>query len=196
MDAAYDTFKPAFKTHHKKKYAEVEFRLGKINGNRFDPDVGKDSFNRLISALDTYKGWEKIESSEYSVYNGPDNFRCTIDENNDTREGMIKKRLINKNFRTNGMPFDLRMSISTETPQEETGDEVYESISHKKRKSYIRKGLRIDMTEVSGEEMDIDAENPVVYQVEFEILDPKNTNERSQLRNHIQKTEDLMKCLS
>ena len=196
MEEIYHTFKPSFITHRKKKHAEVEFRLGKVHGNRFDSDVGKVYFGRMTVALEKYKGWESTENCEYDVYSGADNFRTTIFEEDDRRESIVKKRLVNKNYKTKGMPFDVRMSISTEVPAEETGDEVYETTFHKKRKSYIRKGLRIDMTEVTGDAQDIDAENSTQYQVEFEIMDPANTGEGNQFRNHVQKVGDLMKCIS
>jgi len=196
MEEIYHTFKPSFVTHHKKKHAEVEFRLGKVHGNRFDSDVGKAQFDRMVVALEKYKGWESIENCEYDVYSGADNFRTTIFEEDDRRESIVKKRLVNKNYKTKGMPFDVRMSISTEVPAEETGDEEYEATFHKKRKSYVRKGLRIDMTEVTGDAQDIDAENSTQYQVEFEIMDPTNTDEGHQFRNHVQKVGDLMKCVS
>lgn len=196
MEAVYNAFKPAFSTHHKKKHVEVEFRLGKINGNRFDPDIGKVSYARVMNFLEKYKGWESIENSEYDVYSGSENFRTIIDDANNTRTSMVKKKLINKNYKTDGLAFDVRMSIATEQPKEETGDEVYETIFHKKRRSFVRKGLRIDMTETSGEADDIDAENATSYQVELEIIDPNTTDEKSQFRNHVQKIEDVLKCFA
>jgi hypothetical protein len=196
MEAVYNAFKPSFTTHHKKKNVEIEFRLGKINGNRFDPDVGKVSYTRMMNFLEKYKGWESIENSEYDVYNGPENFRTLIDDAKNTRTSMVKKKLINKNYKTEGLAFDVRMSIATETPKDETGDEVYEVIFHKKRRSFMRKGLRIDMTETTGDADDIDAENATSYQVELEIVDPSNTDEKSQFRNHVQKIGDVLKCFA
>ena len=196
MDAVYDAFKPSFTTHHNKKHIEVEFRLGKINGNRFDPDIGKKPFDCVMEFLGQYKGWESVENSEYDVYNGPENFRTLIDESKGTRTSMIKKKLINKNFKTSGLAYDVRMSIATENPKDETGEEVYETIFHKNRRSFVRKGLRIDMTKTSGEADDIDAENATSYQVELEIIDPNGTNDRTQLRNHVQKIGDILKCFT
>lgn len=196
MEAVYNAFKPSFTTHHKKKHVEVEFRLGKINGNRFDPDIGQAAYGRVITFLEKYNGWESVENSEYDVYNGPENFRTLIDDKSEVRTSMVKKKLINKNFKTEGLAYDVRMSVATEIPKDETGDEVYETIFHKKRRSFVRKGLRIDLTETSGEADDIDAENASSYQVELEILDPTNTSEGTQFRNHVQKIGDVLKCFA
>jgi hypothetical protein len=43
---------------------------------------------------------------------------------------------------------------------------------NKYRESFIRKNLSIDMTIISGDPMDLDAEEEQIYQIELEIIDP------------------------
>lgn len=191
-------FRASEDTFNKNKNAkniEIEFRVGKIGRNgSFDPNIGKAWFDAFSKSLKGYKKWEDIKVSEYEVYYGENNKRTTIDSD-DNRTTVIKKRVKNIDVRTEGLPFDVRMSVSTETPSSESEDEVYEKVVTKKRWSFVRKGLSIDITQTSGEN-DIDSEEEFVYNIEFEIMNPKNVSDKSTLYNHIYKIYDLFRCAS
>ena len=88
------------------------------------------------------------------------------------------------------------MSLATEETVPEFGSEVeYERSCTKARTSYFRKGLRIDISIVTGSPDDHDAEEDTSYQVEFEILDPLKVKGATQFYNHLYKIKDLLKCL-
>ena len=57
--------------------------------------------------------------------------------------------------------------------------------------SFIRKNLSIDMTICDGEVEDMDAEDSKVYQVEFEIIDPKKVEDIDTLFKIIHKINDF-----
>lgn len=61
--------------------------------------------------------------------------------------------------------------------------------------SFIRKNLSIDMTICVGDSHDMDAEDPMSYQIEFEIIDPSCVNTKDELFNIIHKIKDLFKLL-
>ena len=63
------------------------------------------------------------------------------------------------------------------------------------RTSYIRKGVRIDCTIVSGDPDDKDAEDAEQYQLEVEIIDIKSIKNKRTLYNYIYKIKDLCDCL-
>lgn len=195
MHAVHDAVESVFMKNRSKKHVEVEFRLGKFHGKHFNPDVGKVNFDKLMKALKNFKGWESVTESSYEIFYGPKNLRTTIDEENDKRESVIKTRIENVNCVTQNLPFDVRMSISTEKPYEDTGDEEYTDSVCKKRISFVRKGLSIDMTEVQGDNDDIDSEQESTYHVEFEIIKPHTVTDKNTLFNHINKIENLLSCL-
>ena len=194
MKTAFNTFEPHFSKHKGKKNVEIELRLGRISGGKFDTNVGKDAFNKALVALEKYKNWERIEETVYDSYYGSKNLRTTRYED-DSQESVTKKRVANIDYNAKDLPFDVRLGISTETPCEPDDDTEYELVKHKKRTSYTRKGLRIDCTIVSGDPDDKDAEETEEYQIEFEIIDVKSVKNRDQLYNHIYKIKNLCDCL-
>lgn len=87
------------------------------------------------------------------------------------------------------------MSLATETAVPSAEDEIYDATKKKVRTSYTRKGMSIDMTMFSGNPDDMDDEEDMSYQVEFEIKNPKDVKTRDQLYNHIYKIKNLLECL-
>jgi len=194
MEPAFFSFEPHFKKHKGKKNVEIEMRLGRTCNGKFDTNVGKDAFTKARVALDSYKQWDKIEVNEYDSYYGPNNLRTTRYED-DSQESIFKKRVVNVDYNSPDLPFDVRMGISTETRCEPGDDMEYEFSNHKMRTSYIRKGVRIDCTIVSGDQDDKDAEDAEQYQLEVEIIDIKSIKNKRTLYNYIYKIKDLCDCL-
>ena len=65
----------------------------------------------------------------------------------------------------------------------------------KERVSFVRKNLSIDVTKCTGGTDDIDEENESTYQIEFEIVVPKNLKNIDELFNIIYKIKDVFKLL-
>jgi len=65
----------------------------------------------------------------------------------------------------------------------------------KTRHSFIRKNLSIDMTISSGDNVDMDSEEECSYQIEFEIIDPKNVSNLNDFFNTVYKVNDLSKLI-
>ena len=116
-------------------------------------------------------------------------------DSNDNRHSEIKTPLEKLDFVAPDLPFDIRMSLATKIPVEASEDDVFDRVRTKARTSYFRKGLRIDISIVTGNPDDHDAEDDTSYQVEFEILDPLKVNGANQFYNHLYKIKDLLKCL-
>lgn len=194
MKPAFEIFEPHFTKHKGKKNVEIEMRLGRISGRKFDTNVGKDAFHKAVHALNKYKEWERIEETVYDSYYGSNNLRTTRYED-DSQESIVKKRVANIDYNAKDLPFDVRLGISTEIPTEPSEDTEYECVKHKKRTSYTRKGLRIDCTIVSCDPDDKDAEDTEEYQIEFEIINVNTVKNRDQFYNHIYKIKNLCDCL-
>lgn len=195
IETVYKKIHKVFDEHQSDPQTEVEMRLGKFNGKMFDTNVGKDTFDKIHTALMKYDGWEKIFNTEEEVfYRDRDNIRMSIDETSGNRKVIQKVSIHKEDFkRIKGSPFEMRFSVCKEVPVdlEDFGD--MDRKRTKIRRSFIRKNLSIDLTITSGDAVDMDSEDMVEYQVEFEIIQPSEVKDKFQLMNIIQKVNDLFK---
>jgi hypothetical protein len=182
-----------FEEHKEEEHIEVEMRLGKHNGSFFDTNVGKDTFERVLEGLRKYDGWEKTETSELDVYyNDANNIRLSVNKDTGDNGSMIQKiNVLKEDF--NGSPLDMRFSVSREIPT--WGEYEMDRIRTKTRHSFIRKNLSIDMTISSGDNADMDSEEECSYQIEFEIVKPRDVRTRDEFFNIIHKVNDLSKLI-
>jgi len=194
-----DVIKPIFDKYQNEEFVEMEFRLGKFNGSFFDVDVGIQNYNRILQGLKMYSGWEKVISSKMEVYyRDSDNLRISIDENTDETINVKKERVHTENFNNlKNTPYDVRFSVSKEIPLGENFecDGDMDKKKMKDRVSFVRKNLSIDVTKCTGGSDDIDEENESTYQIEFEIVFPKNVKNVDELFNIIYKIKDVFKLL-
>jgi len=180
---------------------EIEVRLGKMNRGTFDTNIGKQTFETVLRRLRKFDGWDSVHESQCTVYyDQTTSKRVTMNDVTDEMESsVVKKRVLVDDFSLEGFPFDVRLGISTEVPYDrETSseEENFTRVKKKKRWSFVRKGLSIDMTEVSGEAEDKDTEEETEYQIELEILNPKQSIEkRHQLYNMLYKITDISKIM-
>ena len=186
-----DVIKPIFDKYQNEEFVEMEFRLGKFNGSFFDVDVGIQNYNKILQGLKMYSGWEKVISSKMEVYyRDSDNLRISIDENTDETINVKKERIHTENFNNlKNTPYDVRFSVSKEIPLGENFecDGDMDKKKMKERVSFVRKNLSIDVTKCTGGTDDIDEENESTYQIEFEIVVPKNLKNIDELFNIIYK---------
>jgi len=194
-----DAIKPIVDKYKDEENIEMEFRLGRFNGTFFDTNIGDKTYADFIRGFSSYIGWETIEENTYDVYSREDNnIRLTID-NKTGEETLIKKeRLENIDFKNlHKSPFDIRFSVSRETPiddEEYDNNEWHRNIK-KERCSYTRKNLSIDRTVTAGETLDKDSEVSTIYQLELEIVDPKKITDIDTLFNICHKIKDIFNML-
>ena len=187
--------KPLLDSHKSRKHVEFEMRLGKINNNMFDTNVGEKVFNKVLGALKVYKDWESVKETTSSVYYKGSN-RMTINEDTEEVTTVKKQKLQVVDQYLKDRPFDVRFCVSEEIPLEaDLGDEVMDHVRHKKRVSFVRKNLSIDMTVVSGDPDDLDDENEESYEIELEIIDPTKVNDNDTFYNMLYKVECILKTI-
>jgi len=196
MNTVFEPIHNAFFQNQSVVDAEFEFRFGKINDNYFDTDIGEEIFHKILRGLEKYKGWEEIVPIKTSVYSKGD-LRMIINEDTDEESFMKKKNIFKNNFKLSEKRFDFRFSLSTETPVQglDTEDQIMDTVRTKNRISFIRKNLSIDMTVVTGDPSDLDCEEEARYEIELEIIDPKNVKDRNELFNIVQKLFDVLKII-
>lgn len=188
----------AFENNKNDPEIEVEIRLGKFNGKMFDTNVGKEVFDRIFRGLSQYQGWEnKKETNSEVFYRDRDSIRMTIDEDTGDQAIIQKRSMFKEDFKKiKGAPYDIRFSICKEVVQPDDMElNDMDRKRFKKRISFIRKNLSIDMTISTGDSEDMDNEDPTSYQVEFEIVKPEDVSSRNELFNIIYKINDVFKLL-
>lgn len=192
-----DKLYPLVQKHKDDVHVELEMRLGKFNGKMFDTNVGKATFDKVMMGLQKYMGWEKVIGTEHEVfYKETDGTRISVDEATGTEVIVRKERVKNEDFKKmKGTPYDVRFSVSKEIPLPEDTARDMDKKKTKKRMSFIRKNLSIDMTICIGDSHDMDAEDPVVYQIEFEIVDPTRVQTKDEMFNIIHKIKDIFNLL-
>ena len=192
-----DKIWPLVQTYKDEPHVELEMRLGKFNGKMFDTSLGQETFNRVTIGLQRYMGWEQVRGTEHEVfYRESDGVRISVDESSGEETIVRKERVKNEDFKKlKGTPYDVRFSVSKEHPMPEDTNRDMDKKKTKKRMSFIRKNLSIDMTICSGDSHDMDVEEPMSYQIEFEIVDPTRIQTRDEMFNIIHKIKDLFKLL-
>ena len=179
---------------------EIEIRLGKVNRGTFDTNVGQATFEKVLRRLRKYEGWESTKESQSTVYmDTAAGKRVVMNDVTDEMEScVVKKRLLVKDQVLDGFLVDARLGISSEVPYDREADteENFTRFKKRKRYSFVRKGLTIDLSEVSGDADDKDSEEATEYQIELEILNPPvNAADRHQVFNIVYKISDICKIM-
>lgn len=194
----WDLFKcveSQFIKHQNDENIEFEMRLGKINTGSFDTNIGEENFNKILKGLKKFNKWEDVVNTNKSVYY-KDNSRTSIDEDTEESVSIFKKNITKKNVNIENKPYDVRFAVSKEIPIDFNEDDDMDSVRNKKRISFIRKNLSIDMTVVTGDPTDLDCEDEAEYQVELEIIDPSKVKNDVELYNIVYKIFDVLKIIS
>lgn len=195
MHAAFDQIEPIFNQFKNSANIEIEMRLGKISYGKFDTNVGKQTFQKILEGLENYKGWEKVDKSNTTAYFTGD-IRVIDNEDTGVSSAHKKTKIKKIDIHIENKPYDLRFSVSTEIPCAKPGENTeYEDMRSKKRISFIRKNLSIDMTVVNGDTDDTDSEENERYEIELEIVKPTNVKDKNELYNIIHKVDDILKLL-
>ena len=184
------------KQHLNKNNLEIEFRLGKKNGNYFDTNVGKENFEKILRRLSKYPSWESVTYQNAIVFYGArKGLRVLYDEDKDEQVSCIAKyKMAHIDQNLTESPYDLRVAVSIENPVAyDSEKDVFVKERKRKRTSFLRKGLSIDMSIVESDEKD--SENPYVYQVELEIVEPAKDLSDVKISNHYHKVFDILSLI-
>lgn len=188
----FHAVKPAFEKFRSMPHVEVEVRLGRHNGKFFDTNLGEDTYSRILSALNKYDGWEDITESDTEVFSKGD-IRMVLDIDKDSQDAHRKIKHHKIDLQLKDRPLDARVAFAQELPIEDFDTDMeMDNVKVRKRQSFTRKNLRIDCTVVQGGDVDPDAEDDTVYQVEMEIIDVNNVKDDNDLFNILYKLQDIL----
>jgi hypothetical protein len=182
--------------HLAKNNLEIEFRLGKKNGTYFDTNIGKDNFDKIHRRLSRYPSWESVTQQNAIVFYGArKGLRVVYDEDKDEQVSCIAKyKMAHVDQQLQQRPFDVRIAVSIENPVTYDPDkDTFVNERKRRRTSFLRKGLSIDMSIIESSEKD--SENPFEYQVELEIVEPPSGLDDVKIANHYHKVFDVLNLL-
>lgn len=171
------------------EHVEVEVRLGRVNGKRFNSGVNKSIFSKISNGLQSYTNWDKTEFCRSTVLNF-DKIDNTIRCISEIKDGETSVRYISKqkvcilDFTSVSTCCDIRMCVSLEIPvtaRPRLDDATRRVV--RDRISYTLGKWRYDLTTVT------DIQGQEEYQVEIELVDP--VNEQLTNRNSQRISEDL-----
>ena len=191
----FDKWESIINDHKTKPNIEIEIRFGRKSGTKFDTNVGLHSFEKALQALEKYDGWETKNHANSTVYYFSGAKRLTVNEETDEQVGQVKTRVKVDDVELKDQPLDVRLGVSTEVPFEYDGEETSTEQKTKERWSFVRKNLVIDMTIVKGTPDDKDSDDDTTYQIEMEIVDPSQIQNKNELFNMLYKVFDLLKCV-
>ena len=191
----FEKWAPIFNTYKNAPMTEIEIRFGRKAPGGFDTNVGQETFTKVLKALGKYQGWESQKQENNTIYYFEGNKRLSVNEDTDEQVGQIKKRVKVDDFDLESLPLDVRLGISTEEPFEYDGEETSTEQKTKKRWSFVRKNLSIDMTIVKGTPDDQDDDEDTTYQIELEIIDPRALTTDVEIFNTFYKIFDILSCV-
>ena len=179
---------------------EFEFRLGRINGRKFDSNVGDTNFMKIAGILTTNSSWNEQQMSHTTVYSKKkSNLRQILDESTDTETFMEKKRLKDVTYTMDKYPLDFRFSVSQEIilPEQEPMEDC-DFVREKKRTSRHHKNWKYETTQVEGQGTDPDDEASTQYEIELEVINPSDIEDSDSYRewfahSGILKVQDMLK---
>jgi hypothetical protein len=154
-------------------FVEIELRFGTINNNRFDSNIDKKYFNKLLSVLEK-NSWVSTElknTNEYFV----DQFKKLIVNHDGSKKVILKEKVMTVDIISQDNPFDIRLTVNQEfnlnsqvdhfTKQVESG--TVSGLRKKNRNSFIDTHFRYDLTCV---EETIDNVVREKFEMELEII--------------------------
>ena len=195
MDSFIKLITPEFTKFKNLPNLEIELRLGKFHGNKFDTNVGEVNFNKILDSLKKFNGWENvIETNSTSYFLGDK--RMDIDDDTEDMTTFIKKKKYKNDFVIPNSSLDVRFSAAQEIPiTDMDSDSVMDFMRVKKRISFIRKNVSIDMTIVTAQPDDPDDESDMFYEIELEIIDPLLVENDKVFYNIVYKIQCILNTL-
>ena len=144
-------------------FVEFEIRFGTNNVNKFDSNVDKKYFEKILQTLETgtFKNVVKTKTTEYIK----DSLRLVNDS-----EIIMKESVLKNTITMNDSPFDIRLSISQEFKLKsyiKSFDKKDSLVRVKDRKSFIDDNFRYDLTIVNQKSNGV---NTTFYEIEIELL--------------------------
>ena len=146
---------------------EIEIRLGYIEDNYFDTNITNEYYKKINNTLNSFEGWSYNDNKTTTDYYYDGNLRLSIDTEGN-RSAMKKVRLVDIDIAYDSAPFDIRISVSQETPIDpnDINNNNLKTSRNKKRITRIHDKWKFDLSEVTTEHNTLKKKG---YEFEIEI---------------------------
>ena len=151
---------------------EIEIRLGYIQEKYFDSNITNEYYKKINNTLNSFKDWSYNDNKTTTdYYDG--NLRLSIDMEGN-RSAMKKVRLTDIDIVYDSGPFDIRISVSQETPIDpnDVNNNNLKTSRNKTRITRIYDKWKFDLSEVTTEINNLKKKS---YEFEIEIDNPFDT---------------------
>ena len=152
---------------------EIEIRLGYIEDDYFDTNITNEYYKKINNTLNSFEGWSYNDNKTTTDYYYDGNLRLSIDTEGN-RSAMKKVRLVDIDIAYDSGPFDIRISVSQETPIDpnDINNTNLKTSRNKKRITRIHDKWKFDLSEVTTENNNLKKKG---YEFEIEIDNLCNT---------------------
>lgn len=150
---------------------ELEMRLGIYDNTKFDSNIGEDNYNILTKMLESFDGWESNTCKTYTDVSISGNRRIRMIDGVPS-ECVKKERLSDFTFQCENLPFDIRVSISRETPITIPKIPKTTTKSSYREKCRISKKFQNALFEITTVKYTENNKSLIVYQYEVEHSGP------------------------
>ena len=151
---------------------EIEIRLGYIQEKYFDSNITNEYYKKINNTLNSFEDWSYNDNKTTTdYYDG--NLRLSIDMEGN-RSAMNKVRLTDIDIVYDSGPFDIRISVSQETPIDpnDVNNNNLKTSRNKTRITRIYDKWKFDLSEVTTENNNLKKKS---YEFEIEIDNPFDT---------------------
>ena len=151
---------------------EIEIRLGYIQEKYFDSNITNEYYKKINNTLNSFEDWSYNDNKTTTdYYDG--NLRLSIDMEGN-RSAMNKVRLTDIDIVYDSGPFDIRISVSQETPIDpnDVNNNNLKTSRNKTRITRIYDKWKFDLSEVTTENNNLKKKG---YEFEIEIDNPFDT---------------------
>ena len=146
---------------------EIEIRLGYIEDDYFDTNITNEYYKKINNTLNSFQGWSYNDNKTTTDYYYDGNLRLSIDTEGN-RSAMKKVRMVDIDIAYDSAPFDIRISVSQETPIDpnDINNNNLKTSRNKKRITRIYDKWKFDLSEVTTEHNNLKKKG---YEFEIEI---------------------------
>jgi hypothetical protein len=151
---------------------EIEIRLGYIQEKYFDSNITNEYYKKINDTLNSFEDWSYNDNKTTTdYYDG--NLRLSIDMEGN-RSAMKKVRLVDIDIVYDSGPFDIRISVSQETPIDpnDVNNNNLKTSRNKTRITRMYDKWKFDLSEVTTENNNLKKKS---YEFEIEIDNPFDT---------------------
>jgi len=145
-------------------YIELEYRIGNMNKNKFQPGISSSEFEKLLNKLQSYNWLDVYEINHVDFIK--DSYRTSVDNSNKRINNIFKKSLFTQNINQNEVPYAVRLNVAQELPSDEIciNDDTADIIRKKHRYTFCNNNWKLDLT-------NINCNDNLSYEIELEFTD-------------------------